>query len=181
MPITNRQLYQRVTGFETERRLEDYLRALWAITRPHRDEPITANRVANLFERALVAEPAAFDPSWYTTYEITPDDTGEPYRDWENTILFQITDLRRMDDEGIIDDDERYFGLTSPSGAHWYNFDPVTYLECGVRGLVGGFEADEVVVLVPSDDGDHDSPVFPLDSFGWDDFTELLWFGQHYE
>ena len=47
----------------------------------------------------------------------------------------QIKDLHDMQENGDLDKEFKYFGLTSPSGEPWYNFDPATYLRCGAAGL----------------------------------------------
>jgi hypothetical protein len=64
----------------------------------------------------------------------------------------------------------------------WYNFDPCSYLECGVRGSLGGYTEDEVIVLIPPEDGaSADSPVVPVNCLTWDQFADLLWCGAVYE
>lgn len=179
--MTNRQLYEHVCSFDNTRPLEDYLRALWTVALPRKNELIEVDDVAEMLEAALSADVPPFDESWLERFANPPEPSGEFVVDWEQTILFQIVELHQMAEDGTLDDKHRYFGVRSPSGATWYNFDITTYLECGVRGTVGGYEADEVVVLVPSPDGDDNSPVFELDDFGWEAFTDLLWCGQFYE
>lgn len=179
--MNNRELYLLVTGLQTERSLEDYLRALWQIASRMADATPSADDVAEMLRRAAIEEPPAFDPRWLAEHTVCPEPQKGSFEDWEKTILYQIVDLRRMAEVGTLEDPERYFGVVSPSGARWYNFDPVTYLECAVRGTVGGYEADEVIVLIPDESGDDDSPVFDLDDFGWEQFTDMLWCGQFYE
>ena len=58
----------------------------------------------------------------------------------QDTILFQIADLRRMHGAQTVDK-MRYFGLSSPTGSSWSNWDPVTYLECGTRGFISHLAA----------------------------------------
>lgn len=178
--MTNRELYRLVTQIRTERSLEEYLRAVWALGRARRQELIGAEDVAAILVDAVQAPAPSFDDRWRQEHAEVPMPTGEFVVDWENTILFQIVELRTMAEDGLLERKDRYLGLQSRSGASWYNFDPLTFLECGVRGTVGGYEQDEVVVLVPDPDGD-DSPVFELTEFGWDAFTDLLWCGQYYE
>ncbi len=178
---TNRDLYQLVTGFKTDRSLEEYLRAMWALGTASYGEMIDANGVCEILTRAVTADAPPFQEAWRARFSTPPKPSGEFVVDWECTILFQITELRAMAEDGTLESKYRYFGVVSPSGGSWYNFDVVTYLECGVRGTVGGFEADEVVVLVPDPDGDDDSAIFELADFGWEAFTDLLWCGQYYE
>lgn len=181
--MTNRDLYLLVTGFESHpggkrlRSLEEYLRALYLLAAPHRGTTPTVEQFAGWLESALTAPPLPFDPLWLTCERGV---SLTEYDGWEACILFQIADLRRMAQGGQLSDPQRYFGIDSPSGSRWYNFDVLTYLECGVRGTFGGYEESEVTVLVPSPDGD-DSPVFVVTDFGWNDFTSFLGDGQHYE
>ncbi|MEM7431643.1 MAG: hypothetical protein AAF351_06850 [Pseudomonadota bacterium] len=99
---------------------------------------------------------AETNPPWQEVGEIiagafTPRQTPEPinvmqridaprldesagWREFEDTILFMVADLRRMRD-GALKDQCRYFGVQSPTNYSWYNFDPLTFLECGLAGL----------------------------------------------
>ena len=65
-----------------------------------------------------------------------------------------------MAEAGALEDEYRYFGIDSPTGFRWYNFDPCSYLECGVRGSLGGNTVDGLT---------------------WDQFADLLWCGAVYE
>jgi hypothetical protein len=38
-----------------------------------------------------------------------------------------------------IDDPQRYFGISASSGETWYNFDPLTFIECGAAGYFDGW------------------------------------------
>ena len=79
-------------------------------------------------------------------------------------------------------DKYRYFGLNSPSGAYWYNFDPLTYLECGIRGTWGGYLDDEVIVLIPRPAAEAiEDRFYNLETFTWADFIAILECGQWYE
>ena len=58
----------------------------------------------------------------------------DEFRILKHTILFQVADLYRMRDNQL-KDEYRYFGVKSPTGNSWYNFDVFTYLECGTSGM----------------------------------------------
>lgn len=183
--MTNRDFYLLVESFEDRFKspppLELYLRSLWWVVSQEQHMPLTAELVATWLEQAFTQEPPPFDPQWD---ECQPPETAESatFATWEALILFQIADLRRMAEAGMLKNEYRYFGITSPSGAIWYNFDPITYLECGVRGTIGGYAEDEVIVVIPPTAGETaDSPIIPLSSFGWGLFIELLECGQWYE
>lgn len=88
------------------------------------------------------------------------------FSDWRNTIMRQIRDLREMRSGGHLADPEREFGISSPSGERWCNFDVEAYLECGAAGTVGGFEGKASV---------------ELGAFSWKQFQAFLDCGQLYE
>ena len=58
----------------------------------------------------------------------------------------------------------RYFGIDSETGNRWYNFDPMTNLECGAR-----------CILDNEDDEDKEFIV------SWQTLGELLEMGRIYE
>ena len=60
------------------------------------------------------------------------------------TLLFQIADLHRMQGN-TLEGEWRYFGSESPSGNTWYNFDPMTYLECALAGMSASNEDAEPI------------------------------------
>lgn len=142
--------------------LADYLRALLRLGRQLGDAPLTLARLAQLLDEARTATPEPYDPGWATDYGApTPDGT---FANWERTLKDQVIDLEEMRETGQLEDPERYFGLTSPRGGRWYNFDVESFLERGVAGL---FDDDQT--------GD-----VPLD-VSWETFADLLRSGQYYE
>ena len=78
-------------------------------------------------------------------------------------IKFQLAELSRMRASGQLADESKFFGIVSPSGHGWYNFDPFSLLECGARGLM--------------DHTGEDAPV----RGGWEMVGELLEMGRTYE
>jgi hypothetical protein len=184
--LTNRDIYKAVTGFsekvEPQMRpsLEKYLSALWSIVSKERDVSLTAEKFVEWLEKALVTPAPDFNLQWLERNSYNQDLSG--FQEWENRILFQIADLHRMNEAGMLQDEYRYFGIDSPSGSRWYNFDPLTYLECGIRGALGGYAEDEVIVLVQPPEGESaDSPIYEVQQFSWETFTEILQCGQWYE
>jgi hypothetical protein len=123
--------------------------------------------------------------------------TAEGYADWETRIDAQIRDLHEMHQAGTLASEYRYFGVNAPSGARWYNFDPLTYIECAAAGTFGGWqEGDDtgrahvpgpVAVLDASgaittmDPRDIDDPVVEVPEITWRQFVEFLEAGQWYE
>ena len=49
-------------------------------------------------------------------------------------IIFQVAELHRMRGQEL-QNELRHYGITSETGYSWYNFDPLTLLECGAQGL----------------------------------------------
>jgi hypothetical protein len=186
MPFTNRDLYDGIRSLRArwaaeQPPLNDYLRSLWQIARAHADAPPTAARLLDWCTAAFSTPPPDFDPAWLELKWASWDEDHASFADWERLICYQIADLQRMADDGTLSQPDRYFGVTSPSGARWYNFDPLGYLECGIRGTFGGYLASEVIVLIPSASGSDDSAVFELPPLTWADLCQLLEYGQEYE
>jgi hypothetical protein len=145
---------------------------------------------------ALVLDTPPFDPRWAESYAEDRDQSGG-FEQWLTTIKRQIVDLREMSAAGVFENTMRYFGVSSPRGTHWYNFDIGTYLECATAGSLGGWEpGDEtgrefvsgpVAVLEP--DGSISSrnaqeikhKVIAVDRVSWARFTRILECGQWYE
>ncbi|MCA9599833.1 MAG: hypothetical protein KC776_41290 [Myxococcales bacterium] len=189
---TNRDLYRFVAAL-TKRHakerppLEDYLERLRAHARAAAREPgLSPARFA-----ALLA--AAFEDA-APTVRPTP---AESFAPWDARISAQIRDLKEMRDAGTFDDEYRYFGVSAPSGAYWYNFDPCSYLECAMAGSFGGWEEgddtgrmlvpgpvatlDAAGNLVAADPRDLQEPTVELPLLSWEELTDFLEAGQSYE
>ena len=78
-------------------------------------------------------------------------------------IKFQLAEFSRMRASGQLADESKFFGIVSPSGHGWYNFDPFSLLECGARGMM--------------DHAGEDAPACG----GWEMLGELLEMGRTYE
>lgn len=160
--------------------LEEFLRALWGqIINTHKESAPTWELFVTLFEKAWIANPVPFDEAWFkitesaVSSEYTIDEEGdyipseemEDFQFLQHQILYQIADLRRMRDAGYFERDgmELYMGVTSPTGASWYNFSIPSFLEAAF-GLT--YEANAYT---------------NLDEATWRDLGELLYMGQIYE
>jgi hypothetical protein len=185
--MTNREVYERILKLKETLQgkslpsLEEYLRSLWFLASQSSNAELTIEQICSWLELSFDEKPAPFRPEWMNL-KLDFQKMLSDYDKWENLILFQIADLRRMARAGLLDNKYRYFGLDSPSGTRWYNFDPLTYLECGVRGTLGGYKEDEVIVLIaPSEGETADDPTHEIKIFTWKDFTNILKCGQWYE
>ena len=86
---------------------------------------------------------------------------------FEATILKQVADLREMDEAGLLSSELRYFGMDSPRGNRWYNFDPSSYIECAITGTYDDFQEENSEIT--------------FDDISWNEISEFLWCGQIYE
>lgn len=189
---TNRDLYLLVAGLPpSSRSLEHYLGALWRVASSCRDAPSLPPGVfAELLVSAFEAAPLPHDAP-----RLAPSDTG--YAHFERVIAAQLLDLHELAAAGRLDDELRYFGLDSPRGARWYNFEPHGYLECAVAGTFDGWcegdptgrvyvpgpvavlDATGAVTSVDPRSLDRDPEVLP--PITWEAFADFLWAGQSYE
>ncbi|MCB9642223.1 MAG: hypothetical protein H6728_04050 [Myxococcales bacterium] len=198
---TNRDLYLAIHGLRDsltkERSLEEYLSALLALSSKHEEEKtFSVEALWQLLQGALTAEPQPFEEAWREQYEHRTEESAG-YATWKETLLRQIVDLHEMAEEGMLENESRYFGMSAPRGAYWFNFDIPAYLECAMAGSFGGWEQgdDTGRLLVPGpvavfgEDGEVKTvnpeeikrPVFPMEMVSWEDFEDFLVCGQVYE
>lgn len=167
---TNADLYFAVSQLiaqyqESTRPLEEYLRALWNVAPRHRgQESLTPDEFLDLLAEAFVAEPVPYEADLepYSGPDFEPSVCH--LFDVEIVLVGQIIDLREMAASGQLANPHRYFGIDSPRGERWYNFDPCTFLECASRYWV---------------DRHGGSP--SLTAISWGDFCDFLAAGQGYE
>jgi hypothetical protein len=199
-PPTNRELYLSVRTLGERHRgggltLEAYLRALWSLARPLRGRAsLSGDDLITLLTDAWTAPAPPFDERWRGP--AADPDRASDFEGWERRILSQIRDLREMEEAGTFESDYLYFGVAAPSGRQWYNFSPAAYLEAGVEGTFGGWQAGDagrvlvsgqVAAVGPDgtitsmDAAEIDDPVEPLGRITWERFAEFLYSGQSYE
>ncbi len=152
-------LYKCVAKFrdtQTNRDLEEYLLALYKIVQENKDSIFTIQLAVNMLEKAFTAEPAEFKEEWleitespqtnamsrkFTNPEIKDKIDKTRVRhvsDYDYTlevIKFQIAELHKMRGKQL-EDEFKYFGITSETGHSWYNFDPIGNLECGTSCML---------------------------------------------
>src|ERR1051326_3867176 len=141
---TNRDLYVAIGELVGRHRekcpaLEEYLRSLWNLVCGHRTHTsLPVSKFFKLLSEAFLTAPTPFDESWAQHYA---DDYShfDGFRGWEARITRQLVDLHEMDACGTLSNKLRYFGINSPRGERWFNFDPCTFLECAVAGSFGGW------------------------------------------
>ena len=143
--------------------LEEYLRALWSLLPRYQTDTVPFSLLAQVLHDAFFTEPPPFDEHWLQ-YDRPPDvdeeENEESFAGLQQMIGYQIADLHRMAQEKLLDNKLRYFGITSPTGYTWYNFEPSSYLHCAIQSL-------------QKDNTDTNG--------SWTFLTILLWLGQIYE
>lgn len=147
----------------TTKSLEEYLRALWNLIQQAQAKPVTYALLGQLLQDAFLVEPLPFHEMWLQ-YEAPPDldrdENGKSFSLLQHMICYQIADLHRMAQAGLLENEWRFYGIDSPTGHRWFNFDPSSYLECASRSI--------------GEDGTS------IDA-SWLDLATLLWLGQIYE
>jgi hypothetical protein len=125
----------------TSRSLEAYLRALWGLIQQAQAHQVTHALLGQLADDAFLAEPLPFDENWLQ-YDAPPHlhetDNAQTFSVLQHMICYQIADLHCMDQAHLLENKLRFFGIDSPTGYTWYNFDPSSYLECAARGVQEG-------------------------------------------
>jgi hypothetical protein len=187
---TNRDLYLFLAALVENddgqgRELEEYLRALWRLgSAEQAKDRLTLASFAGLLVMAFQEPAPAFVPEWQ--YIAEEEATHAGYPRWERTIFSQIVDLREMKDAGMLANEHRYFGVDAPRGRRWFNFDPLTYLECAVEGAFGGWQPGDrtgrdYVSAKNLELEDLDIPIFEITHVSWDQFADFLRAGQSFE
>jgi hypothetical protein len=194
--MTNREFYQCLGQLLQKQNnnplsLEQYLISLWSRASKYKTKPGLA--LDDFFK--LLTD--SFTPVAAQIGDRPIDEAANGFAGWDSIIRRQIQDLKAMQANGELEDEQRYFGLESPSGESWYNFDPCGYLECATEGSLGGWEEgdptgrdyvpgnaamldqnDEVISVDPRA---IDRTPMQIDFLSWDELKQFLWCGQQYE
>lgn len=199
---TNRALYLAITQLASEheayeRSLEIFLLAMLCKARAFEEHrSLSPPEVYDLVTAGFTHDPASFEDEWRQAYDELPAEE-EGYAGWRAALVRQIVDLREMDEAGALENDMRYFGLTSPRVTSWYSFDPCGYLECAMAGSFGGWEPGDATgrtfvsglaaaltedgALVAVDPVTIERRVSSLPEISWEQFKDFLVCGQIYE
>ncbi len=199
---TNRDLYLAIARLikaqeESRRSLEEYLRTLWSLASNYQASlGLSLVEFYELLSNAFSAPVPPFQETWRECYG-EDDDTLQGYLGWQATIRRQIVDLHEMGEQGILRDQFRYFGVAAPHGQYWYNFDPLTFLECATEGTFGGWRPGDdtgrnyvpgkVVVLNEAGEfqerepNEIPDPIYSMGQLTWDNLRRFLDMGQMYE
>lgn len=170
--MTFEQLYKYVCELEQKLDaqlipdLEEYLRSLWLLVSQGKSKTLTCEQAAIWFDGAFKTLPPPLEESWFKIPNVEKE-IFLNFHDWEKLILFQIADLRRMKQAEMLDDPHKWLGIRSTTGESWYNFHPLDYLECGVRGVIDNIECGSLKNKT--------------DEFSWQAFSVILVCGQIYE
>ena len=185
--MTQNEFYKHICNFQDNyqnRDLETYLLALLELVNQNKTQNLTTNLLLKLLQDAFASGPAEFNTEWlkistapdknimsrkFTNPDINSiidksivsDKSGIDYT--IAVIQFQISELHKMKGRQL-EDEMRYFGIDSETGNRWYNFDPMTNLECGARCILDSNKEGEQVFIA-----------------NWQVLGELLEMGRIYE
>lgn len=164
--------------------LETYLLSLLKLVDQEKSQNLTADLLLKILQNAFVSTPTDFKDEWLEI--ITAPDENILSKKFTNpginssidksvvsdkdgvdytiaVLQFQISELHKMKGKQL-ENEMRYFGLQSETGNLWYNFDPMTNLECGAA-----------CILDTSDEKEKEFTV------SWQTLGELLEMGRIYE
>ena len=146
--MTNLDLYRLIAAISEDHRspgrsLREYLGALLVLLEKHQNEPgVKPVQFAKALSDAFEGKIAPIH------YEPLPDEADVvTFQDVGRLIAQQVDDLKMMEEAGLFENEQRYFGVQSPAGRSWYNFDAATFIECGGSGCLdagAGTELDLV-------------------------------------
>ena len=190
---TNREIYKYIEKINegnkySNTKLDTYLINLYCLSEPFKNKSrINLESFLSIITNSFRIYDRNFDEDW-RSIEFPPYDSRIGYDGWQNEILEQTVDFREMDEAGMLQSKDKYFGITSPRGNDWYNFDPVDYLECAVAGFFG-YVQDEGEALIINDSGAPEivnAEEFPqnvreIRLVTWDDYRSFLICGRSYE
>ncbi len=178
-----KKLQQKIGGINLN--LEEYLRAMLKLVLDNQEKKPSLDLFFKLMKMAFVSQPIALDKKWLDIdeppieqydFELTDQEEGielikkEPSSRQEDldfltqVLKFQIAELHKMQKKQL-QDQSKYFGVESETGNLWYNFDPFSNLEAGVRGYMDNIQ----------------SGTSPADSITWKTLGEIIELGRIYE
>lgn len=125
-----------VCGNKEAEPTEEYLRKLLGQIMLNKGIKPTSELFLQLFESALNSKPIKITNDWFDIKEPGLFSNMEEIEklnisDYDytlDTIKFFVADLKRME-ENELKDPMRGYGITSPSGARWYNFTMCSFIE----------------------------------------------------
>ena len=148
------------------RNLETYLLALFLLVEQNREEEMTFGLLLELLSKAFISEPIIFQEEWLNCSELPNENimsrkfTNSQLKDSIDKIAvsntsgfdftievlkFQIAELHKMRGKQL-EWKEKYGGINSETGHRWYNFDPLTNLECGAACILDNAEDENETI-----------------------------------
>lgn len=156
--MTYNQFYYSINlrHLSENRDMETYLLALLRLVEQEREQTLTADLLLKLLHAACISEPQKFDNNWLKI--VTAPDEEEVCKKMNNkanssledtgiyytiaVLQFQIAELHKMKGKQL-NDESQSFGIDSETANRWYNFDPYSILECGMRCYLDYCEDDK--------------------------------------
>src|SRR5262249_30503299 len=113
---------------------------LWSAAHDFRDRgSLTPSEFLKLISIACTASSPPFCGTWRCRFDNDLVDVPG-FAGWEACVLRKIVDLHEMEEQSLLRNELRYFGIDSPRGSRWYNFEPCSFLECAAAGFFGGWQ-----------------------------------------
>lgn len=153
------KFYNEICNLENlveNRDLKSYLLALLKLVKEYGYQLPSPGLFLTLLQKAFTSTPEPFLSDWLKlknapenelhknkyikidlnphTAQISNSETPD-YHYLIAVLLFQIAELHKMEVKQL-NNELRYFGVISETGHRWYNFDPISNLECGVRYII---------------------------------------------
>ena len=136
-------------GSLKNRNLDTYLLTLLQLVEQEREQILTADLLLKLLQDACTSKPKKFNVEWLKIKDAPDENTfinSKTNSSTDKTIIsdigefyysiavlkFQIAELHKMKGKQL-DDEWKYDGIDSETGNRWYNFDPGSILDCGMR------------------------------------------------
>lgn len=162
--ILRQEILNLLENNHNELTLKEYLISLLCVVRENKDKEMNNKTFISMLEEAFKIRSTDINyndkisPIFIDSYE-------ENYKVVEEVLLFQIIDFNSIEkSDKLINNELNYFGIDSPQGNRWYNFDINTYLECGSSWMI-----------------DFSERCYAIKTIDWLTFAQFLEMGRTYE
>ena len=162
--ILRQEILNLLENNQNELTLKEYLISLLSVVRENKDKEMNNKTFISMLEEAFKIRTTDINyndkisPIFIDSYE-------DNYKVVEEVLLFQIIDFNGIEKSGkLINNELNYFGIDSPQGNRWYNFDINTYFECGSSWMI-----------------DFSESCYAIKTIDWLIFAEFLEMGRTYE
>jgi len=156
---TNRDFYLAVLALidehrDTSRTLEQFIHTVLAASFSRAEYNwLTLDELFALLEAGFEREPGPDDALPLSLW-----DASFGFGRWFSVAAQQVRELRAMRTSRVLEDSMRYFGIHGQGERDWYNFDPLTFLECGTAGYFDGWRPGDPGGRIALPNPDSEAP-----------------------